>query len=307
MRRLLQAYRPDPLAVVLLALAATGVLVAGTQHARLFDRGYAEVQVVGPLFLMNSVGSLVVVLALVFDRVWIFVLGTLSICLPSLVSIAISHSAVGFLGFREGGYDPDALVIVVAEVAAVLFALIGAAVALRRTPRGGVPAAAVRAPLTGFVVVAMGAAIVGVGMGSARAEDQPPPDAAALASSRQRIVAGDASVRRGRELFADQGCDRCHAIAAIAAGGMLGPRLDTIGDDLDDVVQSIEGPRDVVVDGYPETLMPADFDERLSETELRALAAFITAASGGAREDAEGRRGRGGGSSRGRGGGGAED
>jgi hypothetical protein len=30
-------------------------------------------------------------------------LGALSICMPSLVSIAISHSSVGFLGFREGG------------------------------------------------------------------------------------------------------------------------------------------------------------------------------------------------------------
>src|SRR5688500_2558600 len=111
MRRLLVATRPDPLALVLLCLAAVGVLVAGLQHARLFHRGYAEVEVVGLLFFMNAIGSLVVVLALVFGRVWIFVLGALSICVPSLVSIAISHSAVGFLGFREGGYDADAIVI----------------------------------------------------------------------------------------------------------------------------------------------------------------------------------------------------
>jgi hypothetical protein len=129
MRRLfalLAPSRPDPIALTLLALAALCVLVAGFQHARLFHRGYSEVEIVGLLFFMNAIGSTVVVLTLIFQRVWMFVLGALSICVPSLVSIAISHSS-GFLGFREGGYDGDALVIVIAEVAAVLLALAGAA------------------------------------------------------------------------------------------------------------------------------------------------------------------------------------
>ena len=125
MRRLLAPSRPDPIALTLLALAALCVLVAGFQHARLYHRGYAEVEIVGLLFFMNAIGSTVVVLMLIFERVWMFVLGALSICIPSLVSIAISHSW-GFLGFREGGYDADALIIVVAEVAAVLLALAGA-------------------------------------------------------------------------------------------------------------------------------------------------------------------------------------
>jgi hypothetical protein len=126
MRRLLAPVRPDPVALALLALAAVCVLAAGLQHARLYHRGYAEVEIVGLLFLMNAIGSTAVVLTLVFDRVWLFVLGALSICAPSLVSIAISHSS-GFLGFREGGYDADALIIVAAEAAAVVLALLGAA------------------------------------------------------------------------------------------------------------------------------------------------------------------------------------
>jgi hypothetical protein len=128
MRRLLAPARPDPLASGLLAVAALCVLVAGLQHARLFHRGYGEVEIVGLLFLMNAIGSTGVVLTLIFDRAWLFVLGALSICVPSLVSIAISHSA-GVFGFREGGYDADALIIVVAECAAVVFALLGAAAA----------------------------------------------------------------------------------------------------------------------------------------------------------------------------------
>jgi hypothetical protein len=133
LRRLLEPTRLNPVAAGLLALAAIGVFVAGFQHERLFHRGYAEVEVVGLLFFLNGIGSLVVVLTLIFGRPWMFVLGALSICVPSLVSIAISHSSTGFFGFREGGYDADALVIVVAEVAAALFALLGAAAAAART------------------------------------------------------------------------------------------------------------------------------------------------------------------------------
>ena len=128
MRRLLEPARLDPAVLAVLALAATCVLVAGLQHARLYHRGYAEVQIVGALFVLNAIGSAAVVLTLILGRAWLFVLGALSICVPSLVSIAISHSS-GLLGFREGGYDGDALVIVVAEVAAVLFALAGGATA----------------------------------------------------------------------------------------------------------------------------------------------------------------------------------
>jgi len=295
--------RPDPLALVLLALAAAGVLVAGLQHARLFHRGYAEVEIVGLLFFMNAIGSLVVVLALVFARVWIFVLGAVSVCVPSLVSIAISHSSIGFLGFREGGYDADSLVIVVAEVGAVVFALIGAAAAVRAQPRAGGVSNVARAPLAAVVAAVMGCAILGVGMGSAPAEGSPAPSAAAVTASGGRIATGGAEVRRGRRLFGEEGCDHCHSIAAIDARGRLGPRLDTLDEDLDDNLESIADPRDDIADGFSEKLMPADFGERLDATDLRALAAFVTAASGDEQEDEGGAdSGRGGdGSGRGRG------
>ena len=129
MRRLFERSPPGPVALTLLALAALCVLVAGFQHGRLYHRGYAEVEIVGLLFFMNAIGSTIVVLTLIFERAWLFVGGALSICVPSLVSIAISHSS-GFLGFREGGYDADALLIVIAEIAAVVLATGGAAAAL---------------------------------------------------------------------------------------------------------------------------------------------------------------------------------
>jgi len=166
-----------------------------------------------------------------------------------------------------------------------------------------------RRALAVAVVAVMGCAIVGIGTGSAPAADEPAPADAAVAASRQRIEAAGAGARRGRELFADQGCDRCHAIAAIDAGGMLGPRLDTLDEDLDHNLESIEEPREDIADDYPEKLMPTDFGDRLGNGDLRALAAFVTAASGGEREGGEGGgrgRGRGGDGQRGRGRGGGE-
>lgn len=301
MRRLLEPLRPDPLALALLSLAAFGVLVAGFQHGRLFHRGYAEVEVVGLLFLLNAIGSLAVVLLLAAERVWLFVLGTVSICVPSLVSIAISHSSIGFLGFREGGYDAEALVIVAAEVWAVVFALLGAAVAVRSRPAERRAPGAARAVLALAPTAAMACAILGIGMGEAQAERQPAPSAAQVDAARQRIAAGGAQLASGRALFADEGCDRCHAITAIDANGELGPRLDALDDDLDDNVESIADPRDDVADGYSETLMPKDFDDRLDDAELRALAALVTAASGGEGEGGEDGGGEGSGRGRGRG------
>lgn len=57
MRRLLEPSRLHPAALRLPALAAIGVLVAGFQHARLYHRGYAEVESDGLLFFLNAIGS----------------------------------------------------------------------------------------------------------------------------------------------------------------------------------------------------------------------------------------------------------
>jgi mono/diheme cytochrome c family protein len=141
-----------------------------------------------------------------------------------------------------------------------------------------------RLVLAALVVLVMGCAVAGIGTGTSRAEREPAPSQAAVRAAAQRIAGGGATVARGRRLFADQGCDRCHAIAAVGAGGMLGPRLDTLDEDADDIAESIVQPRDETVDGYPEKLMPTDFAARMSDDDIAALAAFVAAASGGEAE-----------------------
>ncbi|HUR86018.1 MAG TPA: cytochrome c [Solirubrobacteraceae bacterium] len=159
--------------------------------------------------------------------------------------------------------------------------------------------------VAGLVVVAiMGCAIAGIGMGESPAEREAAPTAARVAAAEQRITAGGATIARGRAVFEDAGCDRCHSIAATGAEGKLGPRLDTIDEDLDHNLESIADPRDDIADGYPEKLMPADFADRLGDADLRAVAAFVTAASGGKNEESDDG---GGGRGRGRGRGGSGD
>jgi cytochrome c553 len=148
-----------------------------------------------------------------------------------------------------------------------------------------------RLVLAALVVLVMGGAIAGVGMGEAPAERQAAP---AHTEAAQRRIA--ARALEGRRIFTDEGCDRCHSLAAIAAEGKLGPRLDTLDDDAEDIAESIADPRDEIEDGYPEKLMPTDYAQRMSDAQLRALAAFIAAASGEEAEADDGsgrRRGRG--------------
>jgi mono/diheme cytochrome c family protein len=144
-----------------------------------------------------------------------------------------------------------------------------------------------------LTVLVMGCALTGVGMGRSAAERTPAPEGGVVQAARARIAGGGAALAAGRATFEDQGCDRCHAIAAIGAGGRLGPRLDAIDDDADDVVESIVDPRDHVAEGFPEKLMPTDYGRRIADPEIRRLAAFVVAASGaeGGEQD-DGRRGR---------------
>ena len=142
------------------------------------------------------------------------------------------------------------------------------------------------------VIIVMGTAIAGIGMGDAPAESAPAPSPAQIAAAQQRIAAGSAMVRAGRHTFEDAGCDRCHSIAAIGAHGKLGPRLDTLREDTDDIAEALSDPRKDIVDGYPAELMPTDYVERLAPDAIAALARFIAVASG-AEDSGEGRgRGR---------------
>jgi hypothetical protein len=119
--------RPLPLAV--LAAAAVAVGIGAWEHAHLYHDGYSSIRWIGPLFLVNAIASLAVILALIARRPVVFALGSLAISVGSIVAIVLTRNGSGLFGFRESGYDATAGLTLGAEVVAVLLTVAGVALA----------------------------------------------------------------------------------------------------------------------------------------------------------------------------------
>ena len=113
---------------VVLCIAAAGIGVAGYLHGRLFWQGYSHVAVVGPLFLLATVGSGVSVIFLLLRRWMLFIANALAISLGAVVSIIISHTT-SFFGFAEGAYGFRATTIVISEIVAAVLCVVAAGLA----------------------------------------------------------------------------------------------------------------------------------------------------------------------------------
>jgi mono/diheme cytochrome c family protein len=77
----------------------------------------------------------------------------------------------------------------------------------------------------------------------------------------------------GRAVFARMGCGGCHHLTAANANGPIGPDLDAMlpVHTRKSLTAQILAPR-------PESGMPTDFGERMSDAELEALIAFLLSA-----------------------------
>jgi hypothetical protein len=121
--RLLEPTRLSPLGWLIAIASALAVGVGGYFHGHLFHEGYAQIDWVGPLFFLNTLGSAVVLALLVLRRAVLYVVGALALSVGSLVSILISHST-SFLGFAEHRFDTRAQIIVIAEIVATVLSLV---------------------------------------------------------------------------------------------------------------------------------------------------------------------------------------
>ena len=130
----------------------------------------------------------------------------------------------------------------------------------------------VRIVLAAIVVVVMGIAIVGVAQGENEFQGQPEPSAAQVATSKRQIAA-DSDAVAGERVFTEEGCNRCHALAAIGADGKLGPRMDGIPDEASENARYIASAQ-----RGDDNIMPRDYAERLSGAELKQVSELIHAA-----------------------------
>jgi len=96
--------------------------------------------------------------------------------------------------------------------------------------------------------------------------------AAGLASGcgGEPIPTDPATVRAGARVFSEAGCKTCHTLAAARSRGRIGPDLDRRQPSVDAVARQVRrgGER-----------MPG-FADRLSEEEIRAVAAYVGEATG---------------------------
>ncbi|AEG44080.1 hypothetical protein [Isoptericola variabilis] len=108
-------------------VAAVGVLVSAVVHLVLWVHGYADIPVVGPLFLLNALGGAVLSVLLVAWRHWLPLVGGIGFGAATLVAFVLS-ATVGLYGVHATFTGVNEFVAAAAECVAV----VASAVALVR-------------------------------------------------------------------------------------------------------------------------------------------------------------------------------
>ncbi|HWC47479.1 MAG TPA: c-type cytochrome [Solirubrobacterales bacterium] len=86
----------------------------------------------------------------------------------------------------------------------------------------------------------------------------------------------------GAQLFTSIGCGGCHTLSAAKTTGTTGPNLNeslATDDDTQGIEEMIIHPNSEVVEGYAPNVMPQNYGESLSESEVHELAEFLVAST----------------------------
>lgn len=101
-------------------LISVSVVVSSVVHYKLWDDGYKDIDVVGPLFLVNAVGGLVVALAVLAWRHWLPLLAAVGFGASTLIAFTLSTTTGGFMDVHETWSGAFQIVGAVSEGLAVL-------------------------------------------------------------------------------------------------------------------------------------------------------------------------------------------
>jgi multisubunit Na+/H+ antiporter MnhG subunit len=134
-------------------LGAIAILAVGAVHLQQYFSGYRSIPTIGPLFLLNALGSGIVAIGLLapMQRIrdpraaelttGVLAAAGLAIAAGSLGALFISETGTLF-GFSETGYRTVIVLAIIAEALTILLLAPVAAVSLRRA------ASSARAPRT---------------------------------------------------------------------------------------------------------------------------------------------------------------
>jgi mono/diheme cytochrome c family protein len=126
----------------------------------------------------------------------------------------------------------------------------------------------------GLAAAAVGMAVLAFATGGDGEERAAAPSATPAATTAQ--------ARDGLEVWIQQGCGSCHALAAANAHAPMGPDLDVNleGVPAAYIEESIVAPDKHVAPGYSAGIMPPDYAKRIAPDDLDRLVAFLQGSAG---------------------------
>ena len=85
----------------------------------------------------------------------------------------------------------------------------------------------------------------------------------------------------GEAVFSEAGCAGCHAFEPAGSTAEVGPGLDRFAAEADEdaIRRAIVAPNEDIAEGYQPNVMPQDYEERLSDSELDALVTYLSEAA----------------------------
>jgi hypothetical protein len=117
-----------------LALVGAVLLVwSGVIHIQLWSDGYRDISVIGPLFIIQGVGTIVIAAVLVvFRRLVLLAAGAVALAATAVGLLLSVH--ISLFGYRESLAVPDAKLSLVVEFTGAAVLLVAAAIVLTAHP-----------------------------------------------------------------------------------------------------------------------------------------------------------------------------
>lgn len=115
---------------------AAGVAASGAIHFQLWVTGYNVVDVIGPLFILDAVGSWLLALLLVGLRFRVLAALGIALELGAVAGLAIA-STTGLFGFRESGFGVGGQILAAYGTESLAVLLLAASLVLSRRGRDG--------------------------------------------------------------------------------------------------------------------------------------------------------------------------
>ncbi|MBN9326881.1 MAG: hypothetical protein J0I87_08220 [Cellulomonas sp.] len=110
------------------------MLLSAVVHLELWFSGFRQFTVVGPAFLLNAVGGLVIGVLLLVWRHWLPLLGALGFGVATFGAFLVSTTAGGLFGVHEQWTGVPIWTSAITETAAIVLA-VGTLVVERRSRR----------------------------------------------------------------------------------------------------------------------------------------------------------------------------